>query len=475
MSSISHNHASTHSDKKNSPALPLSLTLLIISLCVPVELSFYFFGLRLTMTRLLLLLLTPVLVAKAARKLTSRRYRFVLSDLFVPLAGVWMIVAPTAVNGFADALHHAGPDVLEFCVAYMATRILMSKHGHALAFADQLCQAVAVVAMLGLLDTLTGYYATHEFFSRMTGAKSPVGDFWGDAHRLGFLRASGPIEHPILFALMCVIAVLIASSVPVRNRLLVITTCSLGTLFSFSAGPIQCLLLGGCLKAYDRIFRAYSFRWFALAVAGLSAISAAFLISNSPTGFIVSHFTFSSDSGYYRIWTWDMVTDAVSHSPWLGLGVGAEPEDVGNSIDSLWLVLAMRSGVPGVALVALSIMGAASLRTSGPAIDLGPDERKLGTILGIILFLTLFIAFIVHLWGATWILAGLLAGVRAHLGELGHLRRASSTLILRGGFADVNGFPGASTAGSERNQRPYLAGNHAVSDSGLRRAGYRAG
>ncbi len=474
MSSISYSGALTHSGKRDIPALPLSLTLLTLSLCVPAELSFYLFGLRLTVTRLLLLLLTPVLIVKAAKKLSSRRYRFVLSDLFVPLSGFWMIWAPTTVNGLAEALHHAGPDVLEFLVAYMATRLLMSRHGHALAFADLLCQAIAVVAMLGLLDTLTGFYFTHEFLSRMTGANSPVGDFWADARRMGFLRASGPIEHPILFAFMCVIAALIASSIPVRNRLLVITTSSFGAFFSFSAGPFQCLLLGGCLKIYDRIFRAYSFRWIVLAVAGFSAIVAAFVISHSPVSFIVSHFTFSSESGYYRIWTWAMVTDTISQSPWVGLGVEAAPEDVKQSVDSLWLVLALRSGVPGAVLVALSIMGAVSLRTTGPAIDLGPDERRLGTILGIILFLTLFIAFMVHIWGATWILVAMLAGVRAHLGELGHLRRAPSTVNLRGRIGELNGFRKAKAAGNRDAERPYLVANHAVSGGDLRRAGYRA-
>ena len=474
MSSISYSGALTHSGKKDFPALPFSLTLLILSLCVPAELSFYLFGLRLTVTRLLLLLLTPVLVVKAAQKLSSRRYRFVLSDLFVPLSGFWMVWAATNVNGLAEALHHAGPDVLEFVVAYMATRLLMSRHGHALAFADLLCQAIAVVAMLGLLDTLTGFYFTHEFFSRMTGAKPPVGDFWADAHRLGFLRASGPIEHPILFAFMCVIAALIALSIPVRNRILVISTCSLGAFFSFSAGPFQCLLLGGCLKLYDRIFRAYSFRWAALAVAGLSAIGAAFLISHSPVSFIVSHFTFSSESGYYRIWTWATVTDTISQSPWFGLGVEGAPEDAKPSVDSLWLVLALRSGVPGAVLVALSIMGAGSLRTSGPAVDLDPDERRLGTILGIILFLTIFIAFMVHIWGATWSLVAMLLGARAQLGELGHLRRASSTVNLRGRIGDGNGFRRAGATANGDAERRYLVANHAVSGGDPRRAGCRA-
>ena len=32
-------------------------------------------------------------------------------------------------------------------------------------------------------------------------------------------------------------------------------------------------------------------------------------------------------------------------------------------------------------------------------------------------------AFTVHIWGSAWILTGLLLGVKAHLSELGYLRR----------------------------------------------------
>ena len=83
------------------------------------------------------------------RKVSSGSYHFVLSDLFVTLTGFWMIYAPSMIDGLPDALNHAGPDVLEFCIGYMATRVLLSRHGHAISFIDLLCRVTAVVALLG--------------------------------------------------------------------------------------------------------------------------------------------------------------------------------------------------------------------------------------------------------------------------------------------------------------------------------------
>jgi hypothetical protein len=183
----------------------------------------------------------------------------------------------------------------------------------------------------------------------------------------------------------------------------------------------MCIFLGFGLLIYNRVMSAFRFRWLLLVIAGVLAAVAVFLTTNSPVGFIISHFIYSPASGYYREWTWDRVIFFVSQSPWYGLGYGPAPDDINHSIDSLWLVLAILSGYPGAVLVALSLIGAVSLSANGRNVNLTPVELKLTTTLGILIFLIWYIAFVVHLWGSSWILAGLLAGARAHLGELGRL------------------------------------------------------
>ncbi len=397
----------------------------LLALCLPEQASFYILGLRLTLTRLIFLLLTPMLIAKSAQRISSGRYRYSNADLLFLTTGIWMILAPANIDGLIPALNHAGPEVLEFCVAYMATRVLLSEHGHALAFTNLLCRVISVVAWVGLLDTITGRYFTHELAQRLSGYVQPGGEtVWADAYRLGFLRAAGPMEHPIWFGFICVIGLLLAISTEMRYRKFIILSSSIGVIAAISSAPIQCFLLGIGLFAYDRILKNVTFRWSALIGAAALAMVTIYVVTNSPIGFIISHFTLDPSSGYYRVYTWDMVTPYISQSPWFGLGFGLLPEEINHSIDELWLVLAIHYGWPGSILVGLSIIVAGSARTRGAKIKLTEAERKLGTTLGIVTFLTIYLAFTVDILGILWTLTGLLAGVSVHLGELGRLGNA---------------------------------------------------
>ncbi|WP_334249239.1 hypothetical protein [Bradyrhizobium symbiodeficiens] len=88
------------------------VTAIAVGLFLPEELSFYIFGLRLTVVRLLCLLLAPILIVKGLQKASAGRYRFVLSDLLVLLAGFWLVYGPANVDDPVSALNHAGPRFL---------------------------------------------------------------------------------------------------------------------------------------------------------------------------------------------------------------------------------------------------------------------------------------------------------------------------------------------------------------------------
>ncbi len=406
--------------------MPFVFTLIAIGVFLPEEFSFYLFGLRLTVIRLIYLLLAPVLVVKGIEKISSGKYRFIPSDLLVVCAGFWLIIAPASLEDLSSALNHAGPTVLEFCIGYMAPRILFSEHGHAVSFVNLLCRAIAIVALVGVLDPITGQRFTHEAAGLLVGG--PTHTLWSidDGYRLGLLRATGAIEHPILFGFASTIGLLIAASVPVQGRMFVIISCALGLIFSFSSAPMQIALLGFILLLYNHFFAQIASRWKILVLVGAVGITAAFLMSNSLIGFIITNLTFSPQSGYYREWTWEMVGIYVSQSPWVGLGYGEMPAEINHTIDSLWLVLAIQSGWPGSLLVGLSLLGAAPVFTKGRTPDLMPVETKLAATLGILLCLTVLFVFTVHLWGSVWVLLGLLLGMKAHLSELAYLSRSAN-------------------------------------------------
>jgi hypothetical protein len=400
--------------------LPVPLKLVLISLFLPEAMSFFVAGLRLTVTRVIFLVLAPVLFIKFGQKVATRRYVFVWSDVFVPLASLWMFVGPAVTQGLDDALTHSGPVVLEYLIGYMATRTLLTRDGQALAFASFLCAAISVVVLDALLDTATGRYFTHELVAQITGYQKSNAHL-ADEIRFGLLRAAGPLEHPILLGFACGIGLLFASAVDVARRPLCVVACALGVLIPFSSAPEQSVIMGFGFLAYGRLTAGMRGRW--LLIFGLAAavITVVFLTVNSPFGHIIDAMTLDPSTGYYRLYIWNTVGPIILDNPYFGVSQESIDQVYEGSVDSLWLVLALLYGIPCGVLTGLAMVGACSRPTSGPRALLRHSEARLGTVLGIVTFLIIFAAFTVHFWGSVWILISLLAGLCAHLGELGTL------------------------------------------------------
>jgi hypothetical protein len=396
--------------------------MIVFSVFLPEGLSFYIAGLRLTVTRFTLLVITPILLVKLAQAFSTGRYRFVLSDLFVVLTGAWMFLAVSVNQDVAMALNHAGPEVLEICIGYMATRVLLTEHGQALSFTSLLCCTIAVVAFLGLLDPLTGRPLMHDWADKLTGYWEPVGHEGQQLYRYGLLRAYGPLEQPLLFGLTCCVGLVLALSGRVQARLFVIVACSLGVFFAGESSSLLGAVLGLGLLLYDRILSRISRKWVGLIASAAVGIVVICIVSKDPSTVVVRYLTLDPQTGYFRLWTWDLAMDLLRQSPWVGLGfAGLSGDKLLPTIDNMWLVFALTYGYPGSVLLGLSMLGAMSLSTSGRRVNLTPAESKLGTTLSIIFILIMLIAYTVHIWGANRILMGLLIGVRAHLGALGRL------------------------------------------------------
>jgi hypothetical protein len=410
---------------KSRVAGPLALRIVAVSILLPDEIGLSVSGLRLSMARVVLLVLTPVLVMRFVRMLAAGRYRFVLSDLLVLLTGVWVMVALATMEGLQAGLNHAGPVALEFCVGYMAARFLLSEHVEAVSFIKFLCWAIAVVALLGLLDTLTHRFLLHSLIGAWFGdATGQLGDKIGEGgeERLGLQRATSTLDHPILFGITCAAGLLLAAPVRIRGRTFVILACGLGTFLSLSSAPFQAVLMGLGLLTYNRMAAGIRYRWAGLITLATVGIIAVFNIFNDPLGFVLGHLVFDTGSAWFRVWEWTMASAAVAQSPWFGVGwVIPEGYGIPWTVDSIWLLWALTFGVPGSVLLGLSLIGAASLPTNGAGVCLTAAESRLGTTLGILLFLIIFLGFTVHFFGSAWILIPVLAGIRAHLGELGRV------------------------------------------------------
>ena len=369
------------------------------------------------------MLLVPYLIARFLGALTAGRYRFVLADALIPITATWMIIALSEVNGIDAALNHGGPVILEFVVGYAAARFLLMEHGEALSFVNFLCRIIAIVGLLGLLDTLAHRFILHALASSLFAnpiALSIAGVDEGGDVRLGLLRAMSTLEHPILFGTTCGIGLLFAAAVPMRARSFVILSCGLGAALALSSAPLQAIAMGLCLLIYNRILRRMRYRWAALVILGALGVVLVLEVLQDPLGFVFSHFVFDTTSAWFRTWIWTTGTATVAQSPWFGVGWSI-PQEYGipGTVDSIWLLWALTYGLPGSVLLGLSMLGAASLPTQGRGVYLTLNEVRLGTIIGILIFLIIFLGFTVDFFGSGWILIPMLAGIRAHLGELG--------------------------------------------------------
>ena len=416
--------------RRKHVALPLILKLIAFTIFLPEELSFYVFGMRLTLTRTIFIVIAPMVLFRFGQMLTDRRMRVVAPDAFVPMTGAWMFVAFASVDGLGESLAHMGPVVLEFCIGYLAARMLLTEHGQALRFVEVLCHAIAVVALLGLLDPLTNQWIIHNSASQITGYPTKLVTSWADAYRLGLLRAMGPIEHPILFGVTCAFGFLIAVTLQIRARLLTIICCTLGLLASFSAAPIQAAVIGLILLYYDRRLARVRIRWRFLISSFAIGFAVLRLFVNSPVSLIFEQIMFNQSSYWSRVFIWQTAGAVVVESPWFGIADHwseiALRADALQSVDSVWLVVAQTGGLPAAILLGLSTIGATFSRVTGRGVDLTADESILATTLSILLFLVVFLGFTVHFWGSAWILLGILIGVRAHLGSLASGRSSAA-------------------------------------------------
>jgi hypothetical protein len=406
-----------HSARHAAAKVPLSLKLILLVLFVPPELSIFFGDLRFTLERLLLILLTPFVTVRLVQKVASGDYRFVASDLFVPLAALWMFVGPAVTYDMGYALHHSGPVVLEFLITYASTRVLLSGHGQALLFINMLCVLIVFVVMDAALDTATGTYITRELSSHVTGYL----DFRinSDLYRLGLLRAMGPIEHPILFGFTCAISFMLSIAVKIRWRGFCIAGSALGLLLSLSSAPQQCTIMGLALLIYGRVLAGQHWKWHALEIGAGAFAILLFVSTPTPFGHLFDLFTIDPQTAYFRLYIWNMVGPAILQNPFFS--VTATSYDYQGSVDAVWLYLALLYGMPCAILTGLSMLGSCSLPTDPGRAQLLPEESRLGNVLGIVIFMIVYMGFTVDYWGITWILIGLLVGVRAHIGELGRI------------------------------------------------------
>jgi hypothetical protein len=154
-------------------------------------------------------------------------------------------------------------------------------------------------------------------------------------------------------------------------------------------------------------------------VAGL--LAAIFFIVKNPTSWLISHLTLDPSTGYFRLYVFDYEFSQIAIYLFKGWGFGSigSNDFLGNTtVDCVWIVCALRFGLPMIFFLFLTNIGAyfrLAPRSKGGGSD--PYIDNAGTAFTFAITCFMGIGLTVHYWNAIWMLWAVCLGVRASIKE----------------------------------------------------------
>ena len=396
--------------------------LALIGLIIPAaEVTFNMGGVKFTVGQLgIMLLLMPALVT-----LLQKSRSFVVSDFFVCATAGWMVVAGIMAPGSASFSSSAAESI-EFAGGYFVARAFFFGPLAIQTFVNVLKILACTAVVLGIADSVSGRLLIHDIVAPFFNVE-PI-DY---QVRGNMIRATSTFDHAILFgAFSCLVGtILLHSERDTGKRIFYVCVCLLGCILSWSSSSLMAFSIVLAAYTYNRIMHRHKNRWVIFWSIIAVLLIAFFITSNNPMGWIISHLTLDPESGFYRLMIWDAVFAKVSDSWFFGFGFNPFGNWIlDTTVDSVWLVFALRFGVPTVALLFLSNVTAflptkkareRRIRNedtfTASAIDNNMADLSRGFTTVLVMFM--FIGLTVHFWNYVWIFWGICIGVRASLRE----------------------------------------------------------
>lgn len=412
----------------------LYLKLLLVAIFLPEGLSFFVGDFRLSFARVLIFCCSIAAIRQLAQRVSTRTLVCVPSDILAPLAGVWMMLAATVTDG-AAGFKGAGIEAIEFTGGYLTFRFLLGPVDSSVRVARFSCKLIILIVGIALLDPLSDKLFTYEFVKGITGYtklsyEGPLAVRADTFYRDGVVRAMGPLEHSILFGAVCVWFGVVAFTM-FRHQLLgwgIAGIALVGVWFSQARSPLLAYLIGFALAIFYAASPRFTARWKLVGFSVTAVLLVVFTFSGSPVATLVRLSGVSPEAAWARQAIWDTGGPVVLGSPIFGIGLNGDwnwqshGALVSSSVDAFWLATAMSYGIPGSALIFLTIASACWLGSIDKSPHLTPEEGRLSVALGIVITTIAFLGFIVHFWGICWILIAVFTGMRANLAEAAIMR-----------------------------------------------------
>lgn len=388
--------------------------LVVISMLIPAAQNIA--SLRLSPSLLLLMLGTLPMIGLW---LGGRAGRILLADLLMLAYSLWAGLALVMASSVGAALQPAGVLFLQSFGAYLAGRLLI--RGPA---AFQTLFRIAIIAAIILLpalliEVLTGVKVMLKLGS-LAGTALPAVDI---GKRLGLHRAQGSFEHPIMMGVYYATLLGPAYYAFRRSGGVVLRWTAgpvavLAALASVSTGALLSVNLQFALMAWSRGLRAVAKRWRLLTILLIvSYIAVDMVTTRSPFHTFVRYATFSASSSYNRILIWQYGSAEALRHPFFGIGLGdwQRPSFMSNSMDNFWLVVAVRYGMPALALLFGAIVITMVRAGRVDYVDERLSLMRRGMMFALIATMVSIAS--VHLWNATYSWFIFLVGAAGWMGD----------------------------------------------------------
>lgn len=397
-------------------AAPFALVgLLTFALLAPTELSLRLGPLRLSPYRVVLIAcFFPLLAAWLQRRAGPLR----TSDFALLGFALWGWLALAVDSGFAASIEPGGILLVESFGAYLVGRVCVRGLDDWRRLTAVVSAACVVSLALSLPEMLSGKRLVHDALGAVFGGAP---NFVVEP-RMGFARAFGTFDHPILngvFGSTCLSLAWFGAGEPaLRSHAPRTVLVAASAVTSLSSGALLSMAVQIALALYRRATRGVAARWQLFTCALLAAyglISA--LSSRSGLQALIWYLAMDRTTASYRLLIWEHGGANVGAHPWFGIGRGdwERPEWMSASVDSFWLLTAMTYGLPALVLLAvavLSALGAAGRRVQS---DRALDRARSGWIFAWIALI--FAGFTVHYWNNVFAFLGLLLGAGVWMGE----------------------------------------------------------
>ena len=397
--------------KASSSVAIWPIVLVIYTTLIPREMSIHVGENFIYMDRLALLLTLPWVLQHLLRGVI----KFVVCDWLVLFTAVWMVSALWVVHGFERALISGLSLSFDAVAGYYLARVSFRSLDDMRRVLIICAPAFFVAAVSLPVESLTQHLYVRPFFASIFGGihyasgTDNINDALRNDVRFGLMRAYGPWVHPILAGLhlATLLGIYWKSSIRGWPLWLAVAAAGMSVFTVSSAGVLALGLIIGAL-AYDWLTtRVKQLSWpllmFALAV---SLVVISLVTKSGIIALLIRFVTLDPATGYFRVAIWQFGSESVWAHPWFGIGFDAYERPqwmLTSSVDALWLLYAMRFGLPAsLSLLLACIFAVAGLVRAEKMANVRDASFYRGIMISLIVLVIM--AFTVALQGGilTW-------------------------------------------------------------------------